>query len=321
MRRDQQPRSAARHAHALPQPLRRRCFPASAWGQAVPLQVHAMSPGEESEWKTRKRRIDPRLDAIGWKLGQGAASPTPNRTEEHETQNGPADYVLWHDRNIVGVVEAKKVTIGPQNVLTQAERYARGLGDTPFNFGGLRVPFLYSTSGEVTWFQDVRHPLNRTRRLAQFHTPNALAEMLGPGYVRLLQIRDFGDKPFPTYVPQTSRLKLAKAEDLLLARYGGGSASDTLGRICTGLEGAYNVALAKLVFSSDVVRRVGVRTYFEGPWFKRHVSRNSRSCQTGFNRDDIQDLEMLLPPLESQDRIVAAVDRLIPADSQRRRTI
>lgn len=138
-----------------------------------------MSPGEESEWKTRKRRIDPRLDAIGWKLGQGAASPTPNRTEEHETQNGPADYVLWHERNIVGVVEAKKVTIGPQNVLTQAERYARGLGDTPFNLGGLRAPFLYSTSGEVTWFHDVRHPLNRSRRLAQFHTPNALAEMLG----------------------------------------------------------------------------------------------------------------------------------------------
>ncbi len=114
-----------------------------------------MSPGEESEWKTRKRRIDPRLDAVGWKLGQGAASPIPNRTEEHETQNGPADYVLWHDRNIVGVVEAKKVTIRPQNVLTQAQRYARGLGDTPFNFGGLRVPFLYSTSGEVTWFHDV----------------------------------------------------------------------------------------------------------------------------------------------------------------------
>ena len=90
-----------------------------------------MSPGEESEWKTRKHRIDPRLDAIGWGLGQGAASPAPNRTEEHETQNGPADYVLWHDRNIVGVVDAKKVTIGPQNVLTQAERYAPGLGDTP----------------------------------------------------------------------------------------------------------------------------------------------------------------------------------------------
>ncbi|MFY9344090.1 MAG: DEAD/DEAH box helicase family protein [Planctomycetota bacterium] len=138
-----------------------------------------MPPPDESEWTTRKQRIDPRLDAVGWKRGQGATSPKPHRTEEHETANGPADYVLWQDRRIVAVVEAKKVTIGPQNVLTQAERYARGLTDSPFNFGGLRAPFLYSTSGEVTWFHDVRHPLNRSRRVAQVHTPNAIAEMLG----------------------------------------------------------------------------------------------------------------------------------------------
>ncbi|MBL8748172.1 MAG: hypothetical protein JNK78_03365 [Planctomycetes bacterium] len=138
-----------------------------------------MSAAEEAEWKTRKRRIDPRLDALGWKLGEGAASPTPHRTEEHETANGPADYVFWHERNIVAVVEAKKVTVGPQNVLTQAERYARGLGDSPHNFRGLRAPFLYSTNGEVFWFHDVRHELNRSRRIAQFHTPSAIAEMLG----------------------------------------------------------------------------------------------------------------------------------------------
>ena len=77
----------------------------------------------ESEWKTRKKRIDPKLDAAGWRLrGKDA-----HRTEEEETANGPADYALWLDKSIVGVVEAKKLTVGPQNVLTQAERYARGL--------------------------------------------------------------------------------------------------------------------------------------------------------------------------------------------------
>jgi type I restriction enzyme, R subunit len=136
-------------------------------------------PHEESEWKTRKKRIDPRLDEQGWQRGPCATSPQPHRTEEHETENGPADYVLWLDRIPVAVVEAKKLTVGPQNVLTQAERYARGLGDTPYNFGGLRAPFLYATSGEVTWFHDVRHPLNRSRKVAQFHTPSALAELLG----------------------------------------------------------------------------------------------------------------------------------------------
>jgi type I restriction enzyme R subunit len=139
-----------------------------------------MTPREESEWKTRKRRIDPRLDAVGWKLGQGQTSPTPSRTEEHETQNGPADYVLWHDRNIVAVVEAKKVTIGPQNVLTQAERYARGLGGVAVQLRRAALPrSLYSTNGEVLWFHDVRHPQNRSRKVARFHTPNALRELLG----------------------------------------------------------------------------------------------------------------------------------------------
>ena len=53
------------------------------------------------------------------------------RTEEEETAHGPADYALWLDDRIVGIVEAKKLTIGPQNVLTQAERYARGLNQQP----------------------------------------------------------------------------------------------------------------------------------------------------------------------------------------------
>jgi type I restriction enzyme R subunit len=131
--------------------------------------------GDESEWKTRKKRIDPKLDGAGWRL-RGRES---YRTEEEETANGPADYALWLDKKIVGVVEAKKVTVGPQNVLTQAERYARGISGGSYNFDGLRCPFLYSTNGEVTWFHDVRHPLNRSRRISRFHTPSALGELLG----------------------------------------------------------------------------------------------------------------------------------------------
>jgi type I restriction enzyme R subunit len=78
-----------------------------------------MSP-TESEWKTRKKRIDPKLDAAGWRLGRGKATPPAFRSEEEETAAGPADYALWLDQRVVGVVEAKKVTVGPQNVLTRA---------------------------------------------------------------------------------------------------------------------------------------------------------------------------------------------------------
>src|SRR5258708_37144749 len=128
----------------------------------------------ESEWKTRKKRIDPTLEATGWPLRGRKA----HRSEEEATANGPADYALWLDEHIVGVVEAKKVTVGPQNVLTQAERYARGISGGPYNYAGLRCPFLYSTNGEGFWFHDVRHGLSRSRRVSGFHTPSALSEAL-----------------------------------------------------------------------------------------------------------------------------------------------
>jgi len=135
---------------------------------------------DEREWKTRKERIDPRLDSLGWKRAPpGGAAVRPFRTEEEPTDAGPADYALWlNGRELVGVVEAKKVTVGPQNVLTQAERYARSVRGAKYDFDGLRVPFLYSTNGEILWFRDARHPLNRSRQLSGFHTPAALQELL-----------------------------------------------------------------------------------------------------------------------------------------------
>lgn len=98
---------------------------------------------------------------------------------EYPTDNGPADYALVLNGQIVGIVEAKKLSLGPQNVLTHAERYARGLQSADFNFAGLRAPFLYSTNGEVIWFHDVRASASRSRPVTNFHTPAALSEMLG----------------------------------------------------------------------------------------------------------------------------------------------
>lgn len=139
-----------------------------------------MANTNELERKTRKKRIDPKLDASGWKLPTKGTKliHKPHRTEEEETANGPADYALWLDNHVVGIIEAKKVTLGPQNVLTQAARYARGLQGGSYNFDGHRCPFLYSTNGEVIWFHDVRHELERSRQVARFHTPAGFKEML-----------------------------------------------------------------------------------------------------------------------------------------------
>jgi type I site-specific restriction endonuclease len=138
----------------------------------------------EREWETRKKRIDTRLTALGWTVAPfvpGILLANCNRyaLAEYPTANGPADYALVVNGRILGIVEAKKLTLGPQSVLVQAGRYSRGLEGSPFDFHGHYVPFLCSTNGEVLWFHDVRHPLARSRRIATFHTPAALTP-LGP---------------------------------------------------------------------------------------------------------------------------------------------
>src|ERR1017187_1758110 len=134
-----------------------------------------------SEWATRKQLIDSMLATAGWRVvpfdSEKAFSGLKRcAIEEYPTDNGPADYELCDGGQAVGIVEAKKLTLGPQNVFSQAERYSRGLKTNPLNFAGFHVPFLYSTNGEVIWYHDVRHALNRSRQVAGFHTPEALAE-------------------------------------------------------------------------------------------------------------------------------------------------
>ena len=83
------------------------------------LTVVNRDPREELEWKSRKLRTDPKLDAAGWRRPPGGATPLhdPYRTEEEETDNGPADYALWLDHKVAAIVEAKKVRVGAQEVL------------------------------------------------------------------------------------------------------------------------------------------------------------------------------------------------------------
>ena len=150
--------------------------------------MHDSSPyrrESESEFRTRRKRIDPKLTCQGWSVVEfGATVGSTHRSKqavaEYPTENGPADYALFVDGQVLGVIEAKRLTVGPQNVLTQAERYSRGVAESQKTYGeGLKVPFLYSTNGEILWFHDVRQPLNRSRKLSTFHTPGAILEMMG----------------------------------------------------------------------------------------------------------------------------------------------
>ncbi len=134
----------------------------------------------EREQDTRHRRIDPKLAASGWVIEEATSTTPahlsmPTALTELPTHDGPADYALCADARVLGVVEAKKLTVGPQGVLTQAERYSRGIQQQPRYQGEYGVPFLYSTNGEKIRFHDVRREHNRSREVSAFHTPDALA--------------------------------------------------------------------------------------------------------------------------------------------------
>ena len=175
--------------------------PGSAQAPPVPRfkrstrELMPTSPNE-SERLTRKKRIDPKLKAAGWDIvpfqeGKSLAEYSHHAIEEYPTTSGPADYALVVDGKLLGVVEAKKVTLGPQGVLQQAERYSKGVASKQFDFRGFRVPFLFSTNGEVIYFHDVRHELELSRKIADFYTPSALAELVSDidaAYDRLQQL-------------------------------------------------------------------------------------------------------------------------------------
>lgn len=150
------------------------------------ILTNEMTPPHEheAEWLTRKKRIDTKLASpeLGWKIiphkeSLDLSTLNHHAVTEYPTENGPADYALFVKGKLFGIVEAKKVSIGPQNVLEQAKRYTRGVMDGLGNWDGLKVPFLYSTNGELIWFLDSRRIPHSSRQINRFHTPSSLENL------------------------------------------------------------------------------------------------------------------------------------------------
>lgn len=140
---------------------------------------------EELEWQTRRDRINKKLRALNpaWTIikyndSLDTANLACHAVEEYLTANGPADYALFVKGKLLGIIEAKKVGIGAYNALEQAKRYAQGCEQIIGNWRGYKVPFLYSTNGEQIYCLDVRDEINLSRQIANFHTADALAEMI-----------------------------------------------------------------------------------------------------------------------------------------------
>jgi type I restriction enzyme, S subunit len=133
------------------------------------------------------------------------------------------------------------------------------------------------------------------------------------GYVRLLQIRDFESDRYPVYIKDNSRLPKCESDDLLIARYGA-----SLGRVCSGKDGSYNVALVKILFDKDRLDRNWVKLFLNSSWFQDPLFLVSRSAQNGFNKDEVFPRPVLLPPLNEQRRIVSTIEQLTDRSNKAR---
>lgn len=111
-----------------------------------------------------------------------------------------------------------------------------------------------------------------------------------PGYIRFVQIRDYDTDSHITYIPESPRNKICEEHDIMIARYGA-----SLGRICSGINGAYNVALAK-VFPKQPYLREFLRCYLSSHTFYEGINnKGGRSAQAGFNQSDIKSFELNVP--------------------------
>ncbi|MCC2547432.1 DEAD/DEAH box helicase family protein [Hymenobacter sp. BT175] len=131
-----------------------------------------------------RQLIDQQLEEAGW-LIQDAAKVNMSAglgvaVREFQTSTGPADYALFVDRKLVGVIEAKAegsllgvVAEQTARYLTSTTKFVQRAAD--------QLPFGYEANGDEVRFCDWRDPQPRSRNVFSFHQPKTLQGWLADG--------------------------------------------------------------------------------------------------------------------------------------------
>ena len=131
--------------------------------------------------------IDEQLARAGWHVCDRDQRDLVNyrgnavREVIMDAGHGRADYLLYVDRKIVGVIEAKPVGTPLTGVQWQSAMYAAGLPEDLKDFAGLRedrLPFVFEASGSETQFTNGFDPSPRARKIFNFPKPETLARII-----------------------------------------------------------------------------------------------------------------------------------------------
>ncbi|MBD5654753.1 MAG: DEAD/DEAH box helicase family protein [Candidatus Eremiobacteraeota bacterium] len=130
-----------------------------------------------------RMEIDRQLRACGWeiqdykKINLGAVRGVAVREFVMEGGYDAADYLLFVDRDAVGVIEAKKEGTTLTGVEHQSRKYSDGL---PANVSALikPPPFAFESTGTETRFTNSLDHEPASRSVFTFYRPETLAEIL-----------------------------------------------------------------------------------------------------------------------------------------------
>ena len=127
------------------------------------------------------------------------------------------------------------------------------------------------------------------------------------GYIRMLQIRDFTqDNSKVEYVKITNSTKKCEEKDILIARYGA-----SIGKILTGLSGAYNVAMMKVIIDEKIVDRKFIYNFLKSDVFQNYIKNvGQRAAQAGFNKEELSKININLPTLKEQKNVAKELDKV-----------
>ncbi len=128
-----------------------------------------------------RENIDAQLRAAGWVLQDSRqidlSASLGVAVREFQGRTGPADYVLFVEGKVAGIIEAKAEGTTLSGVADQAARYQANLPEHLQCWFPV-PPFLYESTGAETYFGDTRDPNHRSRSIFTFHTPEGLKELL-----------------------------------------------------------------------------------------------------------------------------------------------
>ncbi|MCT2361511.1 DEAD/DEAH box helicase family protein [Kocuria marina] len=131
--------------------------------------------------------IDSQLRVAGWAVQDGkamnlfAGDGIAIREAVMAPGHGRADYLLYVNKRVVGVIEAKPVGTPLSGVEWQSAMYATGLPEAHRKRADLRygrLPFVFEASGTETHFTNGFDPDPRSRQIFNFPMPSTLARVI-----------------------------------------------------------------------------------------------------------------------------------------------